>query len=94
MKKWLSRLRTRGFWVALVGALTLIFSRLGLEDAPALAQKITEIAASILLLCGIAVSPFALSPEKNKDISGDADKDTGETEDGTEKKTSDGENKE
>lgn len=86
MKKLLAKLRTRSFWVALVGALTLIFSRLGLEDAPALAQKITETAASLLLLFGIAVSPAAIA-DKGEACDDEADEretnDGDETNDGT-----------
>ena len=57
MKKLMAKLRTKSFWVTLLGALTLILSRLGYSDAAGIASKIVDSVAGILLLLGIAVSP-------------------------------------
>lgn len=58
MKKLTAKLRSKSFWVAVAGALTLILSRLGYADAATLAQNVIDGIAGVLLLLGIAVSPF------------------------------------
>ena len=57
IKKILSKLRSGSFWVALIGALNLILTRLGYADAATLSENIVSGIASVLLIFGIAVSP-------------------------------------
>ena len=62
MKKIMAKLRTGSFWVALAGALTLILSRFGYENAASLSENIVE---------GIAISP--VKSEKTPDETNSCD---------------------
>ena len=71
MKKIMAKLRTGSFWVALAGALTLILSRFGYENAASLSENIVEGIASVLLVLGIAISP--VKSEKTPDETNSCD---------------------
>lgn len=65
MKKLSAKLRTKSFWVTFIGALTVLLSRFGWENASTLAESIAEGIGSVLLLCGIIAAPPAVPESEN-----------------------------
>lgn len=84
MKKLIAKLRTKSFWVALLGALALVVPRLVSIEAAALADKIANAIGSVLLLLGIAVSPPAVSGGAAESNDSDENSDTEDSENNSE----------
>lgn len=68
-----AKLKTKSFWVTLLGALTLLISQLGWADTATAAEQITQAVGSILMLFGIVVSP--VPTQTDDDDLPDADED-------------------
>lgn len=66
MKKITSKLKTKSFWVTLIGALTLVLSHCGI-DISEVADIIISTVGGILLLFGLAISPAAPTEKDGAD---------------------------
>lgn len=67
MKKLTAKLRTKSFWVTFIGALTVLFSRFGWENASGLAESIAEGIGAVLLLCGMIAAPSATEKKEGSE---------------------------
>lgn len=55
MKKLLQRLKSKSFWVALSGALVMVFGKfLGMPEA---AEIVAQTVAALALVCGVVIAP-------------------------------------
>ena len=74
-EKIIAKLRTKSFWVALVGVAAMVLGLFGIEDVSEPLGRMVEAVGSLLVLTGIIASPAS------KDSSQGETK-VGETEDG------------
>ena len=71
--KFKAKMRTKSFWVALIGALTLIIGSIGVEDISDTLAKIIEAVGSLLMVSGILASPAKPTEKSEEECEGNAE---------------------